>query len=426
MKYNKAFKYRIYPNDSQIVLIEKTFGCTRFIYNKMLNDKIEYYKKYNKSLKITPAKYKETYPFLKEVDSLALSNTQLNLDCAYKAFFNKQNDSPKYKSKHNKKKSYTTNMVNGNIKIDYKSKSITLPKLGSIKVKYHRYIPEDYIVKSVTISKTPTNKYYISVLTEYEYKVPYRILDSNKSIGLDYSSNSLYVDSNGQEANMPHYYRLLEERLAKENRKLSHMKLHSNNWYKQQRKINKIHEKIKNQRKDYLHKLSTKLVNSYDYIALEDINLKNISQSLHLGKSTDDNGFGMFRNFLSYKAKLHGTTIVKVDKLYPSSKLCHICNYKKIDLTLNNRVWTCPICNTTHNRDTNAAINILKEGLRLLNINNNCNYNIINNNNDNNNCVSDNTIIYNTSNPGALGGSSFYLNSLEFLSEKHPLQTSNS
>ena len=412
MKYNKAFKYRIYPNSSQIVLIEKTFGCTRFIYNKMLSDKIEHYKKAKQSLRLTPAKYKESYPFLKEIDSLALSNVQLQLERAYKSFFTKQNNKPKYKSKHNKKQSYTTNMVNGNIKIDYKSKSITLPKLGSVKCKYHRSIPEDYTVKSVTVSKTPTNKYYVSVLTEYDYETPYRILDTNKSIGLDYSSSSLYVDSNGNSVNMPHYYRQLESKLAKENRKLSHMKLHSNNWYKQQNRINKIHEKIANQRQDFLHKLSSELVNKYDYIALEDINMKNISSSLHLGKSTDDNGFGMFRQFLSYKAKLNGTNIIKVDKFYPSSKTCHICNYKKIDLLLSDRVWTCPICNTLHNRDTNAAINILKEGLRLLSINNNC--------------VNDNPIIYNTSNPWAKGDSSFYLNSVEFLSEKHPLQTSNS
>ena len=168
MKYNKAFKYRIYPSDSQVVLIEKTFGCTRFIYNKMLNDKIEHYNKTKESLKITPASYKEAYPFLKEVDSLALSNVQLQLDKAYKSFFNKQNKFPKYKSKHNKKKSYTTNMVNGNIKVNFIDSTITLPKLGPIKVKYHRYIPEDYVVKSVTVSKSPTNKYYVSVLTEYE------------------------------------------------------------------------------------------------------------------------------------------------------------------------------------------------------------------------------------------------------------------
>ena len=412
MKYNKAFKYRIYPSDSQIVLIEKTFGCCRFIYNKMLSDKMAYYKKNKKTLKITSASYKKEYEWLKEVDSLALCNAALNLDFAYKSFYTKQNDKPKYKSKHNKKKSYTTNMVNGNIKIDYKSKSITLPKLGSVKCKYHRLIPNDYVIKAITVSKTPTNKYYVSILTEYDAPVINKTLDTNKAIGLDYSSSSLYVDSNGNSINMPHYYRQLESKLAKENRKLSHMVLHSNNWYKQKQRINKIHEKISNQRKDYLHKLSTNIVNKYDYIALEDINMKNISSSLHLGKSTDDNGFGMFRDFLSYKAKLNGTKIIKVDRFYPSSKTCHICGYKKIDLKLSDRVWTCPICDTTHNRDYNAAINILKEGLHLLSINNNC--------------VSDNPIIYNTSNPGAQGDSSFYLNSVEFLSEKHPLQTSNS
>ena len=134
------------------------------------------------------------------------------------------------------------------------------------------------------------------------------------------------------------------------------MVLHSNNWYKQKQRINKIHERISNQRQDYLHKLSINLINSYDYIALEDINMKNISSSLHLGKSTDDNGFGMFRDFLSYKAKLNGTTIIKVDRFYPSSKTCHICGYKKIDLKLSDRLWTCPICNTLHNRDTNTVI----------------------------------------------------------------------
>jgi len=185
---------------------------------------------------------------------------------------------------------------------------------------------------------------------------------------------------------MPHYYRLLEAKLSKENRKLSHMKLYSNNWYKQYKRINKIHEKIANQRKDFLHKLSNKLINTYDYIVLEDINLKTISRSLNLGKSTDDNGFGMFRNYLSYKAKLNGTSIIKVDKFYPSSKLCHICGYKKIDLSLKDRSWICPICNTTHNRDTNAAINILKEGLRLLD--------------SKTDCVKEDTFLYN---PGAQG-----------------------
>ena len=392
MKRNKAFKYIIYPNNIQIVLIEKTFGCTRFIYNKMLNDKIEYYKKTKELLKITPASYKKEYEWLKEVDSLALSNVKLQLDKAYKTFFNKQNKFPKFKSKHNKNRSYTTSMVNGNIKIDFKSKSITLPKLGSIKVKYHRYIPKDYIVKSITVSKTPTNKYYVSILTEYDAPIILKTLDANRSIGLDYSSSSLYVDSNGNSINMPHYYRQLEVKLAKENRKLSKMVLHSNNWYKQYNRINKLHEKISNQRKDYLHKLSTSLVKQYDIIALEDINLKNISQSLHLGKSTDDNGFGMFRDYLSYKAEISGTKIIKVDRYYPSSKTCHICGYKKTDLTLKDRVWTCPICNTEHNRDINAAINILKEGLRLLGYDND---GII----SNHFYVCEDDVFYNTNNP---------------------------
>ena len=418
MKRNKAFKYRIYPNNTQIVLIEKTFGCTRFIYNKMLNDKIEYYKKTKESLKITPAAYKKEYEWLKEVDSLALSNVQLQLDKAYKSFFNKQNNFPKFKSKHNKNRSYTTNMVNGNIKIDYESKSITLPKLGIIKVKYHRLIPSDYIVKSVTLSKTPANKYYVSILTEYDAPIIHKTLDANRSIGLDYSSSSLYVDSNGVSIDMPHYYRQLEVKLAKENRKLSKMVLHSNNWYKQYNRINKLHEKISNQRKDYLHKLSTNLVKRYDIIALEDINLKSISQSLHLGKSTDDNGFGMFRDYLSYKAEeISGTKIIKVDRYYPSSKTCRICGYKKIDLKLSDRSWTCPICNTTHNRDYNAAINILKEGLRLLGYDNDV---II----SNHFYVCEDDVFYNTNNPWAKGDSSLILKSLDFLSEKHPLQTS--
>lgn len=366
MKVNKSFKFRLCPNQSQIFLILKTFGCCRFIYNKMLEDKIKYYKETGRKLNNTPAKYKIEFEWLKEVDSQSLCNEQMHLLTAFNNFFQRPKIGfPKFKNKKKDKKSYTTTNVNNTIRVNEKHQ-IHLGKLGWVNFVEHRQIPPNYKIKSATITQTPSGKYYISVLTEYEYEIPERVLDKNKSLGLDYSSHDFYVDNQGRSPeNLHHYYRDLQNKLAFHQRKLSHMVEGSNNYQKQKIIIARIHEKIANQRKDFIEKESTKLSQLYDIVCLEDINLQNISQSLKLGKSTLDNGFGMFRERLNRKMILEGKKVIKIDKWFPSSKMCRFCGCVNKDLKLSDRVWTCE-CGAILNRDENAAINILSEGLLMV------------------------------------------------------------
>lgn len=370
---NKAYKYRLYPNDEQAVLINKTFGCVRFIYNQMLSNRIEIYQKYKddkQALKEQkyrlPADYKKEYPWLREVDSLALANAQLNLNQAYQNFFrDKSVGFPKFKSKHHSRKTYTTNNQKGTIRfID--SKTIRLPKLGNVHIKLHRAIPEDCIIKSATISRTPTGKYYISILVEYTAEIPMVNPTIDRVMGLDYSSESLYVDHMGNQPDYPRYYRKAEAKLKKEQRKLSKRKKGGKNREKQRQKVAKLHEKVANQRKDFLHKLSRQITNAYDAVAIEDINMRNIAQLLHLAKSTNDNGYGMLKSFLSYKLAEQGKHLVVIDKWYPSSKTCYHCKHKNADITLADRVWTCPNCGHLLDRDINAANNIKYEACKVL------------------------------------------------------------
>lgn len=368
MKLNKAFKFRLYPNKCQAILISKTFGCCRFIYNKMLEDKINYYNEHKEKLNNTPAQYKSKFEWLREVDSYALCNEQMHLQAAYNNFFrNPKTRFPKFKSKKRAKKTYTTSNVSNIIRINDKHQ-IHLPKLGWVKFIEHREIPSDYTIKSATISLTPSGKYYISVLTEYEYNIPIKRLDESKSLGLDYSSHDFYVDSqNRSPEHLHHYYRELQDKLAFHQRRLSHMTKGSNNYQKQKIVVALIHEKISNQRKDFIEKESTKLANLYDVICLEDINMQDMSQSLKLGKSTLDNAFGMFRVRLEQKMTLQGKQVAKIDKWFPSSKMCRFCGLVNSDLKLSDRIWTCE-CGQTLNRDENAAINILNEGLKILTV----------------------------------------------------------
>ena len=362
---NKSFKYRLYPNKEQEIIFQKTFGCCRFIYNKMLADKIEFYNETGEILKNTPAQYKDEFEWLKEVDSLALANEQLHLQSAYKNFFrDKKIGFPKFKSKKRSKKSYTTNNQSGTIRV--KDNHIRLPKAGFVKCKIHREIPEDYIIKSATISQTSFGKYFASILVEYDYTIPDIELNQEKSIGLDYSSPKFYVDSqNRSPENYTHLFRNAEEKLAKEQRKLSHMKLHSSNYEKQKIKISIIHEKIANKRKDFIEKLSASLARTYDIICVEDIDMKNMSRLFHLGKSTNDNGFGMFRSKLQQKLELQGKKLIKIDKWFPSSKMCRFCGCINESLTLADREWDCA-CGEHLLRDENAAINILRNCLTYL------------------------------------------------------------
>lgn len=361
---NKAYKFRIYPNSEQQLLFEKTFGCVRFIYNKMLADKIEFYKETKQKLNNTPAQYKKEFEWLKEVDSLALANAQMNLQTAYNNFFRYPKlGFPKFKSKKKSKNTYTTNNQKGTVSLLHNK--IRLPKVGYVTIKQHRQIPTDYEIKSATVSKTASGKYYVSILTEYSHNIPKRVLSKDKALGLDYASHSFYVDSQGREADYPRFYRETQDKLAKEQRRLANMKYGSNNYQKQKVKIATIHEHIANQRKDWLHKLSYILSRDYDYICVEDINMKNMSQSLRIGKSTLDNGFGMFRTFLQYKLEEQGKMLIKIDKWFPSSKMCRFCGTVNTDLKLSDRIWTCT-CGKTLNRDENAAINILNVGLNMI------------------------------------------------------------
>lgn len=364
MKTNKVMKCRIYPNEEQRILINKTFGCCRFIYNKMLSDKINHYNETGLSLNNTPAQYKDEFKWLKEVDSLALCNAQMNLQSAYNNFFrDKKVGFPKFKSKKKSKKSYTTNIVGNNIRIE--NSNIVLPKLGLVKIKLHRRFPKDWKLKSVTISQDSAGRYFASLLYEYDFTFPNYQVNPNNSLGLDYSSHDFYVDSQNKRPEQSRYFRRYEDKLAKEQRKLSNMKTGSNNYNKQKIKVGRVHCKILDCRKEFIETLSTKLANEYDIVCVEDIDLQNMSQCLTLGKSTMDNGFGIFRTRLEQKLFERGKKFVKIDKWYPSSKTCRFCGCVNSELTLADRIWTCS-CGSIIDRDENAAINIMNEGIRIL------------------------------------------------------------
>lgn len=362
---NRAYKFRLYPNAAQRELIAKTFGCTRFIYNQMLADKIKHYNNTQEKLYNTPAMYKAQFEWLKEVDSLALANSQLHLQRAYDNFFRDQTVGfPRFKSKRKTKKAYTTNYVNGNIYLA--GSKIKLPKLGPVKLRVHRQIPPDQTIKSCTVSQSASGKYYVSILTQYDVDIPAAVIDPQNVLGLDMDMQNLFTDNNGIRADYPRYYRQMQNQLALHQRRLSRCVYQSNNYYKQRSKVSRLQEKIANQRRDFLHKLSCQIANDYDAVCIENLNMKAMSQCLKLGKSVMDNGWGLFSSFLDYKLKDRGKPLVKVDKWYPSSKTCSICGRINQSLTLGDRLWTCDGCKTCHDRDVNAAINIKTEGLRLI------------------------------------------------------------
>ena len=374
---NRAIKYRAYPTTEQSVMFAKTFGCCRKVYNLMLSDKIESYKSTGKFVTVTPAKYKKDYLYLKEVDSLALANVQLNLQSAFKNRFSKSrkknNGFPKFKSAKRSRKSYTTNNQHGTVAI-IENKYIKLPKIGKVKAVIHRIPDSDWIIKSATVSQGSDGKYYISVLFEFDNPINLYVADKTNAIGLDYASNGLYVDSNGNVGTNHKYYRESHDKLAKAQRKLSRMqgsKKHenkSNNYIKQLRKVNKIHRRIANQRLDNLHKISTKIANSYDVVCVESLNMKSMSnKGFGNGKATLDNGYGMFLSMLEYKLSERNKYLVKVDKWFPSSQICHCCGEVHPEMkNLTIRTMKCD-CGLVISRDQNAAINILREGLRILN-----------------------------------------------------------
>ena len=372
----KAYKFRIYPTEEQEIFFAKTFGCVRKVYNLMLNDRKKAYEevKNDPSKKMTfptPAKYKKEFPFLKEVDSLALANAQLHLDKAYKNFFrDKSVGFPRFKSKKNPVQSYTTNNQNGTVAL-IDNKFIKVPKLKSlIRIKLHRQ-PKG-MIKSATISRHSSGKYYISLLCKEEIS---ELPKTNSAIGIDLGITDFAILSDGQKIDNNKFTSKMEKKLKREQRKLSRRALiakkkginlfEAKNYQKQKRKVARLHEKVMNQRTDFLNKLSTEIIKNHDIICIEDLNVKGMLRNHKLARSISDVSWSSFVAKLQYKADWYGREIIKVDTWFPSSQICSECGHKDGKKSLDIREWTCPICHTHHDRDINASINILTEGLRI-------------------------------------------------------------
>ncbi|RBR38059.1 IS200/IS605 family element RNA-guided endonuclease TnpB [Enterococcus cecorum] len=376
MERLKAYNFRIYPTEEQEIFFAKTFGCVRKVYNLMLNDRKKAYEevKNDPSKKMTfptPAKYKKEFPFLKEVDSLALANAQLHLDKAYKNFFrDKSVGFPRFKSKKNPVQSYTTNNQNGTVAL-IDNKFIKVPKLKSlIRIKLHRQ-PKG-MIKSATISRHASGKYYISLLCKEEIN---ELPKTNSAIGIDLGITDFAILSDGQKIDNNRFTSKMEKKLKREQRKLSKRALlaknkgiplsEAKNYQKQKRKVARLHEKVMNQRTDFLNKLSTEIIKNHDIICIEDLNVKGMLRNHKLARSISDVSWSSFVAKLQYKADWYGREIIKVDTWFPSSQICSECGHKDGKKSLDIREWTCPICHTHHDRDINASINILTEGLRI-------------------------------------------------------------
>lgn len=362
----KAYRYRIYPNKQQQELIQKTFGCVRFVYNYYLakrkemyeNDKITF--TYNMCSKDLTSLKKE-YEWLKEPDKDSLQKSLKDLDSAYQKFFREHTGYPKFKSKKDRHKSYRTNCTNNNIRFEVKY--IRLPKLGLVKIR-DKQIPQGRILNA-TVSQEPDGRYYCSLCcTDVQLE---QYPKTNKNVGIDLGICDFAILSDGNKIKNPQFYKKSEKKLAKLQRELSRKTIGSNCWNKARIKVARLQSHIANQRKDFLQKLSTEIVKNNDVICIEDLNVSGMIKNHKLAQSIADVSWSEFRRMITYKSQWYGKQLVIIDRYYPSSQICHCCGYRDGKKSEDIRNWVCPNCYSELDRDINASINILNEGLRQIN-----------------------------------------------------------